>query len=297
MSSLITLAAESAVLDPENVVNIFGDPVATSTVIYWVVGVLVLAAGAIFAVAMLSGRERKLDIRSAGSRALAPLWALPVIAVGALLVLQAVPALKDGPTRTPDDFEISRVDREDLIDRTAADDLPDWVRNADVSDSGEKVVLSSTQRATLEEAETQAYAKAAVLLKDRFHEKYPDNGDWTIPRETLKSSAVQVRRHDQKLDRETENFEYSVHQVHIQVDTSDAALAAIYPSYQKAVSRARVNVLGVLTAFVVLVVAAAAMYLRLDARTGGAARTRLKFAAVSLMTAAGLIAAVMMPRG
>lgn len=264
---------------------------------------LISAVGIALSIA-LKGRRPRLNIRSAGSTLIGMLGAIPVLAVTVFAAGQAAPLLQTEPVEpaSPTSFVFEEGGR--IGDEPAPPDsplgaedadLPEWIREGNrESIDGQLAVISSKQYATIEEAEEEAYGTAAEILQQRFHARFPDGGEWTIPRSAIIEHAQRLR-HDQAIDRETERFSFTAHRVHLQIVLSDESVAELQPYWREQVSDRRVRGLGGLFLLAITLIGSLAAYLRLDEITQGTYRRRLKLAAIAMMTGAGLLIGILIP--
>ena len=292
-----------------------------------------LAVGTGLYVLFADGRPRR-PIHAAASLGFSLLWTLPVVLVlgyvvtGATTSLRPHPApansmlprlpveppkLDDGASPTldlssEDDSKPAtvaelvsesspetpdKVEPKDSAD--AASGLPAWTKQQP-NEEGETrlVVLTSQQYATLDEAEQELLIKARSLLQEDFVNRSPDAGAWSIPEQLVRTEAVR-KSHVEPIARTSGVSAFRVFRVHWQMELSPTVRDALYPEWRSQVVDKRLWSLGSLFGLFTLVVATTAAYLRLDTRTSGSYRRRLKLAAVSLIVAGGITAASILP--
>jgi hypothetical protein len=173
--------------------------------------------------------------------------------------------------------------------------LPSWVTQG-IYQHGDKMltVVSSQQFETVQEALNQALETAAKLVTFEFHVRHRGASGWSVPKNVIQSTAVQ-NRYDEQIERRlsTSDTPFQVHRVHLQVELSPRVYEAIRTVWQGETVDQRLNGLSVFGGLLTLVFGVAAVYLRLDDRTSGAYRGRLRFAAVALILGAGLVSAAL----
>lgn len=291
------------------------------------IGTLAVAAFMVIAVVatgfffFLTGKETKISVRSAVLRMLSMLWALPVVAVVAYLGLHAVPRFTRDPEPpvenvrlipeelTPDLGEALDLPEDALPTRiedgskdvpvaeSPATDtpLPSWVGQRRVTD-GETtwLVVRSAEKATKVRAETDAHNQAVEQLKQDFHRSHPNEGAWTIPlvfvqSDVISQKFVEAISHEPiRISRGVIRTE-PMYRVHLQLELTPDVKEQLYQHWRVPLVNQRLWILGSLLGMLTLITGSTAAYLRLDARTGGAYRGRLKTAAVALIVSGGLV--------
>jgi hypothetical protein len=108
----------------------------------------------------------------------------------------------------------------------------------------------------------------------------------------VRNQAVR-RTHVERIDRKTRSTgtPFHVYRAHNQVELSPAVRNALFPLWKEQIVARRLSALGGLAGLLTLCFGTVAAYFRLDERTAGHYRRRLKLAAVSLVSAGGLAAA------
>lgn len=172
-------------------------------------------------------------------------------------------------------------------------ELPEWVTQPP-QQRGNTTLLTvgSKQYSTVEEAEQEALKIAAYKLREDFQRFYPNSrGNWTVPQD-LAQTAVR-KQHVETIQRRTSTSQtpFEVKRVYLQVELSDSVRNNFFQSWREQIVQRRLWTLGSVVGMLTLMFGTGTMYFRLDARTGGAYRRRLKLAAVSLIVAGGLVAA------
>jgi hypothetical protein len=257
------------------------------------------------------------------------LWAMPVLAVMALVVGRAAPRFQEPAAAQADPREALQIELNEPeglnveVDDTAADgatsdsaeprpgkvkklvraakdkvgqvlgksdraeDDDEWISTAVTKDKDATlVVLSSKEHATLADAEKEVLALAASRVRTDFEATHPTNVEWTVPAEALRFR----RTFDETIDRQAGNVSFKMHKAHRQLELSDATRKIAFDSFRTEVVHQRLWGLGTILGMASVIAAGSALYLRLDARTHGQYRTRLKAATVAGLTAAGLLA-------
>jgi hypothetical protein len=295
---------------------------------------LALLAVGIGLYVFVADRRPRRPIHAAASLGLSLLWTLPVVLVLGYVITGATTNLRPSPApahamapRRPIELrnmsdgtspEHDLIDKDDSKPAEAAElvsesspkqpgkitpggdaetafSLPSWIREQPLGEGETRlVVLTSEQYATVEEAEQELLAKTSRLLQADFVNRSPGAGTWSIPEELVRSAAIR-KSHVEPIVRTSGVSDFRVYRVHWQTELSPAVRDSLYPAWRAQVVEKRLWSLGSLFGLFTLVVATATAYLRLDTRTSGAYRRRLKLAAVSLIVAGGLVAASTLP--
>ncbi len=174
--------------------------------------------------------------------------------------------------------------------------LPDWIAAGDVQSGDKKlVVLSGEIAATPDEAEKSALAAAVRLVGDDFAAFVPDAGRW-LPRPRVVRELAVRQVHVERIDRATvsSGTPFHVYRAHQQVELSAEVRKRLYRAWEEEVVDRRIWSLGGLVGLLTLTFGTTAAYFRLDQRTAGLYRGRLKLAAVSFIAAVGAVVAVLL---
>lgn len=269
-----------------------------------------LAVGILVSVIVVS-RLRKISLRQAARQFVSCLWAVPVIAVLILVAVRVLPQLgiHVPGLQTPAPPALEQVvlgeatverrepgaDPTSLISRalTPSSDRPEWVDRQPVEENGRMLeVVSSGQYVTEQEAEDDALAQAASLLRTDIHRAFGYEGEWSLPTNVVREQAVR-RTNVEDVERVIGGRPMKMRRVHLQVELSPEVRDTIAQTvWRPQIVRRRLWSLGSIVGMAVLVVVAVAVYLRLDSSTDGMYRRRLKLATVLLIIAGGLLATV-----
>jgi hypothetical protein len=169
---------------------------------------------------------------------------------------------------------------------TDASGLPDWVSQPATKEGDRTLlVLASREHPTVADAEKELAAIAASRVRADFEQTHPANVDWTIPPDAVKFGL----RFEEKIARQAGNVSFTMFKVHRQLELSGETRQAAFQAFRAEVVRQRLWALGMVLGMGVLIAAGSSVYLRLDARTNGQYRTRLKAATVAGLTAGGLL--------
>lgn len=280
-----------------------------------IAGLIAMAMLLLFAVVVvvhvvLVSHDRKITFRSAMKHAFSTLWAVPVLAVLACFGYRAADHLQ-AANRPPEANRQVGADRSGSTSGRAKPEFtphrkaPEWARTASdlslVASSHSDVIVA--RGASVADAET----KLAAIARKRLFENVDSNqhrpGDSSLLLQasdrSIKAHAVR-RRFEQPGTEKVRvrrpggtDIEYSntVYQVYWQLDRSDSARNGI----RQDAAAPRLWLIGGLIGLLTLIAAAVATYLRLDARTAGKYRTRLKFATTSFIVAAGMLLTALLP--
>ncbi len=169
--------------------------------------------------------------------------------------------------------------------------LPDWVKEpSQHHDNTLLLVVSGTQFATESEAHQSALAAAKNALSEHFTDHSSTAGEWeTVSLRWIDSQIVSLR-HVEEIQRSSGKNLFRVYREHLQLKVTPEDRSAVHALWKHAESNRRIWPLGAMCAFATLVFGTIAGYLRLDDRTEGSYRLRLKTAAVSIVTAGGIVA-------
>lgn len=211
-------------------------------------------------------------------------------AVPSLEIREDIPARSDSETPLIDDVAIS-------ADKPAADDTlsektaqaPDWVHRPRFDDGKTIIaVIRSKQYQTVAECEREVIAKATQELMADFAKVFGIADTWSIPESFISSQAIR-QRYVERLTRETEKHTFDVRRMSALLEITPDLRRQVYEIWRGQAVERRLWHLGGLVGLATLVLATIASYLRLDARTSGAYRGRLKLAAGLLITVGSLV--------
>ena len=230
-------------------------------------------------------------------------WLVPVVAVGFFVVAKAGArfegrGIDSWSAREAEEYRRAQHDAAAEKKMIAAGEVaygykpaPEWISQPSVQEDDMKLlVVSSQQFATIEEAERDADQQAVELLKRETLKNNPSyQGEWILPQQ-----AIEFRlRYDEEITRHTKNATFTVYRVHKQLAITPETEAAIVTAWQSQIGRQRLWALGGVVVFLTLLTGGTTSYLRLDRRTGGQYRGRLKLATASLVAAGGLVVALL----
>ncbi len=292
---------------------------------------LLLAAGMLGAFgaglathAFLRGKSTQFSWSSLAARVGGLAWLLPVAAVFALYGFWMQPSLYnlgDPPATpaTPVTFERMRRNSSPQSNPknvaqvtnapapNAAPDsqtsaiatgtsLPEWVQDKEfITGNVRLAVVTGEIGATVEEAVGNARKAAIDLVRVDFAATFPQVAGWRPPASVVANSAIR-QTFVEEVDRKTvsSGTPFRVYRGYNQVELSPSVRNQIYPLWKTEVVDRRIWALGGLAGLLTLTFATLSAYFRLDARTTGLYRRRLKLAAVSVIAAGGLAAATLL---
>ena len=272
-------------------------------------GLLLLFSAGVVANVLLISRDRKITFRAAMSYAFSTLWAVPVLAVLAFFTTRAVnhfhdPANEAEISQTQSGDERTDKSARAKLEFKAKTTAPDWTRTATrVSlDSGD--AESSPQPVLVADGATVAGAQRKLLVKTRAKlaalSSPSETKPWLAIDVSRETSDAAIRKHvvyrdfvQRGVEKITASrpgeaakvYENDVYRVYWELDLSPAAREQL----EEAAVLPRIWLLGGVVGVLALIVFSVAVYLRLDARTSGRCRFRLKLATTSLIVA-GIVA-------
>jgi hypothetical protein len=173
--------------------------------------------------------------------------------------------------------------------------IPDWVKQKEeISENTRLVAVSGEIGATVAEAEEAARTAAVETVRNDFVTAFPQAKGWDAPARTVAATAIR-RRFVEEVDRKTgSGTAFRVYRAYDQVELSPEVRKQIFPLWREEIVGRRILALGGLAALLTLTFGTLATYFRLDARTSGQHRRRLKLAAVSVIAAGGFAAATLL---
>jgi hypothetical protein len=174
--------------------------------------------------------------------------------------------------------------------------LPEWVHAKDLTvDNARFVVVTGDIGSTIEEAATGARGAAVELVRDDFAASVPQVAGWEPPASTIAAAAIR-RTFVEEIDRKTlsSGVPFRVYRAYDQVELSPRVRSRVFPFWKAEIVSRRIWALGGLAGLLTLTFATLATYFRLDARTSGLHRRRLKLATVCVIAAGGFAAATLL---
>ncbi len=173
--------------------------------------------------------------------------------------------------------------------------LPEWTKKEIVDETNRKlVVVQGGFAGTQSEAEQDTLQAARLVLGDAIQRKYPEVGKWLPPVEAVRDAAVRLT-YVEKIPRKTlsSGTPFVVYRAYKQVELSPVVYSQLLSSWKGEVVPRRLEVLAGFAALLTLTFATGAAYFRLDDRTQGRYRGRLKVAAVAVIGAGAAAAAAL----
>jgi len=172
---------------------------------------------------------------------------------------------------------------------TASSDekLPEWTK-AEIVDEGSRklVVVPGGFAGSEKEAEQDALEAARTVVGKAIQQADPKVGEWLPSAESVREDAV---RHTfvEKIHRKTVSTgtPFIVYRAYHQVELSPLVFNQLVSNWKNEVLPGRLEALGGIVALLTLTFATGAAYFRLDERTHGRYRGRLKLAAVAIISA------------
>ncbi len=241
------------------------------------------------------------------------LWASPVIAVLAFVAVRVIPYFQFGaanhhaPTAKPSwlqsDDETKTVElvpyfsnetMDVSTDESSKEKLPEWTSHkiqllAATKGRPEqehwRIVLESDWEVSPAKANEKLSDKAARLVGEDFHRFSP--GGSALPAETVRNAAVRAEALAEETFNEDTN-PFKMYKAYWQVELSPEVRQQVSDTWKQEISIRRAWLLGAVLMLFTLIAGTLAAYFRLDERSNGQHRTRLKLAAAALMTAGGL---------
>lgn len=240
-------------------------------------------------------------------------WLLPVAAVFALYGFWMRPNLINLPDRwsrgpqssvlAVEPASIGHVVANDNPSRFAQNSvessktMPSWVNEKEVVLGDDRlVVVTGEIGATVEEAEANARATAVELVRNDFAADFPQSAGWEPPARAIAAMAIRTDPFVEEIDRKTlsSGTAFRVFRAYDQVLLSPVVRKQILPLWRDEVVSRRIWALGGLAGLLTLTFATLAAYFRLDDRTSGLYRRRLKLAAVCVIAAGGFAGATLL---
>ena len=177
----------------------------------------------------------------------------------------------------------------------AGEKLPAWAKTEIVDEDNRKlVVVQGGFAGTQSEAEHDTLEAARLVLGAAIQRAYPKVGKWLPPAESVREVAVRLT-YVEKIPRKTisSGTPFIVYRAYKQVELSPAVYSQLLSSWKEEVVPRRLEALAGFAALLTLTFATGAAYFRLDDRTQGRYRRRLKVAAVAVIGAGAAAAAAL----
>jgi len=170
--------------------------------------------------------------------------------------------------------------------------LPEWTKTETVDEGSRKLVVVPGGFAGSEkEAEQDALEAARSVVGKAIQNADPKVGTWLPSVEAVREDAV---RHTfvEKIHRKTVSTgtPFIVYRAYHQVELSPSVFNQLVSNWRNEVLPGRLEALGGVVALLTLTFATGAAYFRLDERTHGRYRGRLKLAAVAIISAGVAVA-------
>jgi hypothetical protein len=255
-------------------------------------GLLAVFGVALAGQALFRGNTARPSIRGVAQNVGSAAWLLPIAAVFGLYVLWMRPSLTTPDETAPVTVPVAQVDKSDAVGTDSK--LPDWAKATDHSIGDTQLaVVTGKFGATIDEAVAAGRAATFERLRADFSAAYPQAASWEPPA-SITGDAIH-RTFVQRLDNKTSTgTPYTVYQAYEQVELSPAVRKKILPQWRNQIVEKRIWALGGLAGLLTLTFGTLAAYFRLDQRTAGLYRRRLKLAAVSVIAAGGMAAVTML---
>ena len=257
-------------------------------------GLLAVFGVALAGQAFFRGNTARPSIRGVAQNVGAAAWLLPIGAVFALYVLWMRPSLSTPDETAPVTIPVvAQIEKPDAVETGTKP--PDWTKATDHSmGDTQLVVVIGEIGATVDEAVAAGRTAVVERLRTDFYAVHPQATGWEPPA-SIAGDAVR-RSFVEKVDRKTvsSGTPFSVYRAYEQVELSPSVRKKILPQWRNQIVEKRIWALGGLAGLLTLTFGTLAAYFRLDQRTAGVYRRRLKLAAVSVIAAGGMAAATML---
>jgi len=173
---------------------------------------------------------------------------------------------------------------------------PEWVDEKPVeSGDSRRIVVVGKLGLNPESAEAEGVAAAVVAVRRDFAQHYPVSDSWLPPAKIVRDQAIkQVYVEAAEHTTSTSDTHFKTYRAYCQVELSPALRSQLFPYWREEIVGRRLWSLGGLAGLLTLTFGTVAAYFRLDERTSGHYRRRLKLAAVSIIAAGGLAAAMLL---
>jgi hypothetical protein len=164
---------------------------------------------------------------------------------------------------------------------------PEWTKGEIVDEGSRKLMVVPGGFAGSEkEAEQDALEAARTVVGKVIQQADPKVGEWLPSAESVRADAVRLT-FVEKIHRKTVSTgtPFIVYRAYHQVELSPLVFNQLVSNWKNEVLPGRLEVLGSIVALLTLTFATGAAYFRLDERTHGRYRGRLKLAAVAIISA------------
>lgn len=222
-------------------------------------------------------------------------WLLPIAAVFTLYVLWMRPSLTS-PEETSSKTTLVKARANESPSTPSGRSLPEWANDKGITAGDTRlVVVTGEIGATVDEASAAARAAAFELVRADFLGAYPQAAGWEPPAAAASNAAIR-RTFVEEIDRKTlsTGTPFTVYRAYDQVELSPDVRKQLLPAWKDQIVSRRIWALGGLAGLLTLTFGTLAAYFRLDHRTAGLYRRRLKLAAVSVIAAGGLAATTLL---
>ena len=173
-----------------------------------------------------------------------------------------------------------------------SDQRPSWISESDdhaVLRMNEPICISGDPQLTLEQARRNAWDHVVDAIQSEFVAQHPECRDWKLEREHLHQEDLITRDYNEPYSTQLGNgTTKKMPRVFYEVTFDDEDAARLYTVFQDVQVEQRMNALGAVVAFFIVLCGSAAMYFQFDTRTQGRYRNRLKLASAAVTIAAGV---------
>lgn len=166
---------------------------------------------------------------------------------------------------------------------------PQWLKVGTVQEGDRTfIVVSGQQFADAATAWQDAINRAAATVRQDFENAFRPVGAWLLDPNEARALAVRDSYTEQIVRTAGEN-EFTVYRTHLKVELSPTVRHSIEPIWRQQVSTGRSAFTAGMLGLVTLVAAIFAGYFRLDDRTAGRYRWRLRLGSVAAIALAGAV--------
>jgi hypothetical protein len=211
------------------------------------------------------------------------------------LVEKKSPELTPVESKPPESKSTEAKSDEPKTVKTAAK-RPEWVDEKAVkTGDSRRIVVVGKLGLNPESAEAEGVAAAIVAVRRDFAQHYPVSDSWQPPAKIVRDQAIkQTYIEAAEHTTSTSDTHFKTYRAYCQVELSPALSSQLFPYWREEIVGRRLWSLGGLAGLLTLTFGTVAAYFRLDERTSGHYRRRLKLAAVSIIAAGGLAAAMLL---
>jgi hypothetical protein len=207
----------------------------------------------------------------------------------------ASPATPTAPATPAADTKSAAHDSGATAQASASSDStgeqPEWTKT-EVADEGNRklVVVSGGFAGNEKDAQQEALEAARLVVGDAMQQAYPRVGSWLPPSAAVREDALRLT-YVEKIHRKTvsSGTPFIVYRAYDQVELSPAVYAQLVSNWKEEVVPRRLMWLGSLAGLLTLTFATGAAYFRLDDRTHGRYRGRLRLAAATIIAAGAAV--------